>query len=242
MKHLLIIFALFFSMLCTHALASPTFKIASVHADGTLQLDDGSVVRLAGIKLGPKGHSALAALCGDRNLLVEGTAPERHSGQWAQVYALDQSGKKTWVQKALIESGQAFVLPMTEAEDFLEPLLLAEKSARASKIGLWRDPAYVDWPADQASDRIGAYAFVVGTVTDVTRHKDKTYLNFGDDWRTDFSVVLSPRVARDLKRAALDAESLHGKKLRIRGMVERSFGPMIAPQHAEQIELLETAR
>jgi len=45
----------------------------------------------------------------------------------------------------------------------------------------------------------------------------RIYLNFGDDWRTDFTVSVAP-VDNDLfEEAGIDLLSLAGQRIRIRG-------------------------
>ena len=67
----------------------------------------------------------------------------------------------------------------------------------------------------------------------------KTYLDFGDDWRRDFTVVASGSVARALKKDGYDLAALVGRKLRVRGWPEWRFGPQIDLAVPAQLELID---
>ena len=65
------------------------------------------------------------------------------------------------------------------------------------------------------------------------------YLNFGADWRRDFTVRLR-RAELDvgLARSGLAIERLTDHRLEIRGYVLEAGGPLIDVSHPEQIEVL----
>ena len=65
------------------------------------------------------------------------------------------------------------------------------------------------------------------------------FLNFGDNWRTDFTIRLDRRIARQFRRAGLTADSYDGRRVRVRGWLKNWNGPMIEASHPEQIEILE---
>ena len=70
-----------------------------------------------------------------------------------------------------------------------------EREARIGKQGLWSEDKHADTTTNAADDKYGHYAFVAGVVTKAERIKNKVYLNFGDNWRTDFTATI---VAQDL--------------------------------------------
>jgi hypothetical protein len=67
---------------------------------------------------------------------------------------------------------------------------------------MWADPIYVDIEAVKASDQMRRFGLFVGRVVDVENIEDKTYLNFGDNWRTDFTVKIAPMTANFFVRQA----------------------------------------
>ena len=72
----------------------------------------------------------------------------------------------------------------------------------------------------------------------VAEVRGRIYLNFGDDWRRDFTVRIAPRDKRAFARAGLDLLALEGRTIRVRGWIKWRDGPMIDATHPEQIELV----
>jgi micrococcal nuclease len=68
----------------------------------------------------------------------------------------------------------------------------------------------------------------------------RIYLNFADDWRSDFTISIEQDVPA-LAAAGIDLKGLAGKPVRVRGWIEWRNGPMIAATHPEQLELLPAA-
>ena len=79
---------------------------------------------------------------------------------------------------------------------------------------------------------------VEGKVLKAARIKGRVYLNFGDDWKTDFTVTIGVPARRMFREAGTDPLSLEGKRIRVRGWLKRYNGPMIAATHPEQIEVV----
>ena len=79
---------------------------------------------------------------------------------------------------------------------------------------------------------------VEGRVLDTGNARGRIFLNFGRDWRTDFTVTIPSAARRDFVNAGLDPDSLAGLRIRVRGWVRSRDGPMIEATHPEQIEVL----
>jgi hypothetical protein len=74
---------------------------------------------------------------------------------------------------------------------------------------------------------------------------ERIYLNFGADWRTDFTVEIQARDAKafGLKKNAVDGawfrEAYLGKKLRVRGQLRPINGFQVRVTHPLQLEVLK---
>ena len=86
------------------------------------------------------------------------------------------------------------------------------------------------------SDR---FELVEGRVLDVATVRNRTYVNFGDDWRSDFTLNLASSARKLFEREGFDLEGLEGRRVRARGWIKFYNGPMIDITHPEQIEILE---
>ena len=119
-----------------------------------------------------------------------------------------------------------------------------EAAARASWRGIWRESGHGVKRAgdvEQLNRLADTFQIVEGRVLSVGRAGTRVYLNFGSRWSRDFTLVAaSARLAR-FRAAGVDLETLAGRRVRVRGWLERRGGPMIEIEDPEQIELAEEA-
>ena len=94
--------------------------------------------------------------------------------------------------------------------------LAAEARARAEKRGVWRQSRI--W-TDLNAAATGLPDFVLGRgkVASVGRSGRTTYINFGDNFRTDATVRLREALTSSLVAAGQPPESLSGRMIEVRG-------------------------
>ena len=213
----------------------------------TLGLADGRVVRLAGIEApkGPGGglaEAARAALAG----LAEGQAvglapaspdPDRHG----RVHAFLFLGAATSLQSELVKAGWARVHVVPGEAACATALLADEAAARTAGRGLWASHDYAIRKADDPSllDQIGLYELVEGRVVSVGRGSRLVFLDFGRDWRRDFTVMVDAAAAAGLAKAGMAVDSLAKRRVRVRGIIEDNNGPAMRIGEPAAIELLD---
>jgi hypothetical protein len=120
--------------------------------------------------------------------------------------------------------------------------MAAEQEARAAQRGVWSREAYRVRAADDAEallKLVGRFALVEGRVAEVSRGQRTTYLNFGADWRNDFTASLASAVLARSADGATLVTGLAGKRVRVRGWIERRNGPMIVLGSLDAIEVLD---
>jgi micrococcal nuclease len=196
------------------------------------RLADGRLAAAAGIVLtGPAPTvTGLAPLDPDAVVL------DRHGRVRAQLRTPDGA----WLQASLIAHGQAIVVPAGDvAEADLTRLLELERAARAQRLGVWSDGRHGPWPAARVAARRGEFVLVRGAVATVARRGAFTYLDFGADWKRDFTLRAENRDLDRLAEAGLDVAALPGRRILARGWLFESAGPMIELVHAAQIEVEE---
>ncbi len=226
---------------------SAPLAVARVLAGDRLELADARPVRLAGIRLaagnGPlreQARASLAGLLADQAVrLGPAAAPlDRYGDLVAQVERADG----IWLQGALLEQGLALVQTRPGEIARARAMLALEGKARAAGRGLWADPAFAPRNALRVADAIGSFEIVRGRVLRVAPTDDYVYLNFGTDWRSDFTVRLR-RAELDgrFAQAGLDVLALGGRRIEVRGLVLEAGGPLIELSHPEQIQLLPDA-
>jgi endonuclease YncB( thermonuclease family) len=225
--------------------------VAVVDGD-TLVLDDGRQVRLVGIQapklpLGRPGFEAWP-LAGEAKAALEelglgkrltlgygGRRSDRHGRELAHLH--DSGG--LWLQGELLRRGLARVYSFRDNRALVLEMLALEGEARAVGRGIWGHPFYAPRAAEEAGAFVGDFQLVVGRVLDAAVVRGRAYLNFGPDWRTDFTATISPRDRRVFAAAGIDPTKFEGRRVRVRGWLKDYNGPMIEVTHPEQIEVLE---
>jgi micrococcal nuclease len=120
----------------------------------------------------------------------------------------------------------------------VEEMLVIEKRARANRLGIWAKTRFrVRNPHEPRRD-IDTFQIVEGRVVSAAIIKGRAYLNFGPNWRTDFTFSISPRDRRRFERAGIDLAMLASRRVRGRGWVTLRNGPLIELTHPEQLEIL----
>lgn len=112
-----------------------------------------------------------------------------------------------------------------------------------ANLGLWRSWAYrVRWAdTPQRVMRLrNTFQLVQGRVQKVATTRARLYINFGADWRSDFTAGAT---LASLSREAVAAlMAMEGKQVRVRGWIERRNGPYVEIVHPLQIEVIDETR
>jgi endonuclease YncB( thermonuclease family) len=236
---------------CVAATQVLSGRVARLEVNGALILDDGRAVMLEGIRL-PKGaedhasdviaHQAvsmLSNLARDRTITIGLRSPteDRYARLRAQI--LTGAGQEPWLQRALLEQGLARVAPMPARGECTDKFYAAEREARLARHGLWALSAY----AVRSSDHVpagdaGTFQIVQGRVLTADVKEGRAYLDFGLDWRTDFTVTVSAEDLPAFRSANVDPRGFAGKLVRVRGIVDQRSGPEIEIATPLAIEVL----
>lgn len=229
-------------------------RVAAVPDGATLLLEDGREIRLAGIEtpqpphpalgrpaqpLAEEARAALAEMALGRAVALSsaGAPPDRHGRLLAHLHLLDAGGARmAWLQGEMLRRGLARVGP---APDEATPAMLAlEHAARAERRGLWAHGFYAILRPEDAWRHLDSFQLVEGRVLRAAAVKGRIFLDFGPDWRSDFTIAVPRGAVRLFRRAGLDLLRLEGRRLRVRGWLKLRNGPMIEAAHPGQIELL----
>lgn len=220
--------------------AESSVTVKEVLTSKSLLLEGGTVVRLAGIQTPNPGEpqadesmKALEAMVKGQQVRLKSPkdAIDRHGRLVAQVYLEDGS----WVQGELLKQGRAMVYSFPDQREHAREMLAFERAARAAGRGIWAEEYYRVIAPEEAGKFFGRFKIVQGKVQDVAERRNGMYINFGEDWRTDFTLFIARGDLRRFK--GMDILSLKGKTIRARGWVESRNGPFLALSHPEQVEL-----
>src|SRR5262245_14452041 len=207
---------------------------------------DGEEVRLSGIlapglggetasaTIAAASRDALVDILRDRTVTIAaGPGRDRYGRTVAQVFV-----EERWVQALLLQAGEVRAAADLASAACAKALLAAEAKGRESRQGQWRGPFRVRDP-DDLRNRVGSFQIVEGNVVTATVTRGRAFINFGADYRTDFTVTIDPEDMRAFRQAKFDVPALAGKRIRVRGWVEFYNGPEITLTTPEAIEILE---
>jgi endonuclease YncB( thermonuclease family) len=242
-------------------LGRPRHRVVRVEGSKDLLLDDGRTVHLIGA-LSPRrppslpagaawpfeqdAKRALNALVAGRqvDLVYSDRRIDRYGRLLAHVFVLPSAatgGDPVWVQGALVSQGhaRAYVLPGNTA--CLDELLALERQARDRRLGLWNTQHFAVRDSANARHLLALrneFVLVEGQVGSVAPRGARIYLNFGADWRRDFTVAVPMRLVRRRPGLRDHVLGLAGKRVRVRGWIERRNGPLIDIADVREIEIV----
>ncbi|WP_188519847.1 hypothetical protein [Alsobacter metallidurans] len=142
---------------------------------------------------------------------------------------------------ALVREGLASANPAELPARCGAALAAAEALARRGAKGAWAQAQAFFNAAEPAAilQQVGRFAVVEGRVVSTSERKARAYLNFGENWSEDFTVTISKRSLNRIEASGMRWSSLKGLRVRVRGVVAESGGPVIEINAPEDIERIE---
>ncbi len=228
-------------------------RVTGAHAlDGAVfMLEDGREARLAALRppddpaLAEQARALLDDLVRGRPLLLryDVERADRRGRVVAQIFVTGGTpeSEPLWAQGELLAAGLARVETGPRTNALAADMLTAEATARAARRGLWAHPDNAVRGAEPGPlwNLLDTFQIVEGEVVSAAETRDFLYLNFDDDYRTDFTISIARRHWRAVRRDGLEPLELEGRRIRVRGFLHAMNGPMIDADHAAQIEVLD---
>lgn len=205
-------------------------------------------VRLAETRAPEDGVSATAArerltellgASGDTAMLAySGAERDRYDRAIAHVTA---EGRERTVQQIMVEEGWLAVASYSDNRAAAPGLLALEARAREDGRGAWGMDGFTvrDPDPNSLAPHLDSVQIVEGRVVAVGGSRERTYLNFGTDWRTDFTVSVARGDRRRFEDAGVDLDAMEGAVVRARGWLTDENGPMITLDHPEALEIVD---
>lgn len=229
-----------------------TARVDQVIDGLTILLKDKRVIRLSALDIPGYADAEPGTYATQSTDLLRQTLPEgaeiilyqtvmakkgranRMGQELAQIEAVKDG---VWIQGLLLSRGLARVLTLENTPEMARQMYAAEKAAREAKRMLWADPAWLLLTPETSEGGIGKIMVVEGTVQKVATVSNNVYLNFGNDWKTDFTVLVSPLARKSLAKLSIDPLQLEGKTVRVRGFIRSYNGPFMELDHPARLEL-----
>ena len=225
-------------------------RVTGVDERLDIALSDGRILRLAGLdpprptpEAPERDGEARAKLAAKiRGQEITFTSLAQKPDRWGRIPVLafwdSPEENERSISVFLLRAGLARVKPQAEIRPCLKAWLAAEAEARAGRLGLWADPYYAIIAADDSSgfaEKAATDVIVEGRLANVVSSPMGLRLKFGSGHDRGFSVIILQRNVRIFEQAAMKFNSLVGRSLRVRGLLDtrlvrrsKSRAPMIS--------------
>jgi endonuclease YncB( thermonuclease family) len=223
-------------------------RLLRIERNGAIVLTDGQRVHLEGIRLagGASDHApstfADQALVAVQSTLRSGpltlTSVPPLKDRYDRIRVQAFVGKR-WVQDEILRRGLARVSIAPDRTECAIELFTAEAEARATHSGIWSSPAYAIRTPDNLGLDTNTFQIVEGKVLNASVRNGRVHLNFGENWRTDFTATVDPADKRYFREAGVDPTSYVGQTIRVRGWVQSLNGPEIEVPNPQGIEVVK---
>ncbi len=227
-------------------------KVSEVVNPITVKLEDGRFIHLAGLDfpdldfyesgdLAVTTQKILEDFLKNKKVVIYQTKSKdkgRVNRMGHKIAHLVRIDNNVWTQGLLLSLGVARVRTTQYNPEMAAQMLSLENQARINKSGLWNMDEHKILTPEQAQDHIGSYQIIEGKVQNASLRKNKLYLNFGNNWRDDFTVAISAFNLKKFIRKKIDPKSWNGKLIRVRGWIRSYNGAYIEIDHPERFEAL----
>jgi endonuclease YncB( thermonuclease family) len=168
-------------------------------------------------------------------ILYPAGGSDRYGDRLANLWSLKE---EAWLAEVLAGEGLALVAPAVLFDPEYGPVTAAERAARETGLGIWSNPMHRVLCAGEAQEGIDQLRVVQGRIRETRVAAGFLYLNFGADWRRDFTLRL--KAGRGARRAEqlLLARDLQDHVLEVRGWLYFRGGPMIDLDNLGRISII----
>ena len=151
---------------------------------------------------------------------------------------IKQDGGEVFLNKELLQAGFAVLYTYPPNVKYVEEFVESQKQARRNRTGLWG--AYEVVPAEEAGDFIGHIRTVKGKVLSTYNSGKAIFLNFGRDYKTDFTVVIFKNCFEYFHSLDIRPELFYrGKTVKVSGRIREYNGPEIIVNFPLEIEIVQ---
>lgn len=143
-----------------------------------------------------------------------------------------------FVNARLLEEGFAFLHIRSPNAKYADLFSSLQRKAQQEKKGIWEDSSTIS--SDEAHRYIGQIKCVEGRVLNIHEGQKAIHLNFGKDWKKDFTVAIFKRdLSLFLNKGISPVKDYQNRFIRVTGFIKEYNGPEIIVSHPLAIEILE---
>lgn len=225
--------------------------VSEINSFPVVTLKSGRKLVLSGVERPATGPKPMMNLSTSQHWLSEKILDRQvviqPSGQsfdfLGRIHGLLKIKGQEWVNIQLLQSGQARAQASAGFTAHFDAMLSAEKDAQKNARGNWGQRQWGQgtlkvYAAHDYQGPESGYVIVEGKIHQISKRKNYIYINFGKDWRQDFTIGIW-RARNHFDSKTLKFKDWEGKNIQVRGLVEQWNGPFIKLTLPEHLILLE---
>ncbi len=207
--------------------------------------EDKTVYALSGIEVPDFGNSIkdastkLAAMIEGKELktyLTKNRDLGRTNRMNQSIVQAELKQDHIWIEGEMLASGLARVKTTQSNPELSGAMYEIEDQARKNKKGIWKDNPVLT--PDTADNHDNSFQIVEGAPKSAAITRNMIYLNYGDDYKTDFTVAIPTTARMGFAKRGIDPLKFAHVTLRVRGWMRTYNGPFMEIDHPEQVEIL----
>jgi len=243
---------------CVLADALPQL-VASIDDYGVFNLEGGARAKLADVFFPldplsgaflPETLAQIKTLVSQRPVYHMPIGPkDRYQRQPSYMFIVDRTGRVSSLQTILVRNQRAHFMPDPQLKKNFatscdvvtlrhELLEIEQKTYKNNKESTPHQVPVHKAQSQKLWSLEGEFVIVRGSVTEVRTTKRGVSINFGDDWKKDFTAYLSPLVSQSFKDQKKMNSNLVGQRIQLRGFLDLYYGPSMRIDHLMQMEML----
>jgi hypothetical protein len=232
---------------CSPEGAEPV-RVVAIDENFDVALSTGAIATIPGLEFEKSDEARRTILAwtsaAETHVRMLGLKPDRWGRRIAAVYTKDAGSVGApllAVGERAIESGLALYRPDSEARACRSQLLAAEERARNARTGIWADPNRRPLAGSDAKAIASApdgFTLVEGRISGIGDASGRVYLNFGKIRSVDLAIVVLKRNIPIFESRGVALQNLVGRRIRVRGLLDRRFGPVMEIADPDALELI----
>jgi len=142
------------------------------------------------------------------------------------------------INEKMIKEGYAVLYTFPPNVRYVDLFVKAQKKARKNKRGLWSEHAVISH--QEAQGYIGQARTVRGKIISAYDFGEIIFLNFGPDYRKDFTAVIFKSILPFFEQKGINPVYFYeGKLVEVTGMIGERKGPSIIVNSPKEIKVVD---
>jgi hypothetical protein len=220
-------------------------RVVAIDENFDFAMSTGAIATIPGLEFEKSDDARRTVLAwtseAETHVRMLGPKPDRWGRRLAAIYTRDAGASLLAVGERAIETGLALYRPDGEARPCRSLFLAAEARAREARKGIWAEPdrrPLAGSDSKAIATAPNGFTLVEGRISGIGDAGGRVYLNFGKIRSVDLAIVILKRNIPIFESRGVALQNLVGRRVRVRGLLDRRFGPVMEIADPDALELI----